>query len=238
MLRRHASSVFAAGMFVFPGGAVEECDCEEGTAGLCAGIGLQEAASIIADAPSPEQALGLFVAGVRETFEEAGILLACEASGKLLSYRGEGAARFAARREAIRDGEITFREMILRENLSLALDRLVYFAHWITPELSPIRFDTRFFLAPAPPGQGAFHDDIETTAHVWIAPREALARNEKGALAMLPPTMVNLMNLARFSSVEDALASSVGRDIPVVAPQVSFEGGRMRLLLPADPDSP
>jgi 8-oxo-dGTP pyrophosphatase MutT (NUDIX family) len=238
MVRRHARSDFAGDMHVFPGGAVEETDCEEGMAGLCKGISPEDAMSIIGDVPSPARALGLFVAGIRETFEEAGILLARQVSGELVSYQGKRAARFAAFREAIRDKQFSFYGIIARENLELAVDSLVYFAHWITPELSPIRFDTRFFLAPAPPNQNAFHDNVETTDHLWITPREALERNENGTFAMLPPTIVNLMALARFSTVEEALVSTAGRDIPVVAPQVSFEGGRMRLLLPEDPDYP
>ncbi len=235
MVRRHARSDFAADMHVFPGGIVEECDHDEAMTGLCGSFRPESAASIIADAPSPSRALGFFVAGIRETFEEAGVLLAREASGELVSLRGEGAARFASLREEVIGGRLSFADMIAEESLELAADRLVYFAHWITPELSPIRFDTRFFLAPAPPHQDALHDSVETTAHLWIVPREALERNESGTFAMLPPTVINIMALARFSSVEDALTSTQGRDIPAIAPQVSFEDGRIRLLFPGDP---
>ena len=236
MVRRHARSDFAGDMHVFPGGGVEESDCEEDMAGLCAGIGPEGAMSIIGDAPSPARALGFFVAGIRETFEEAGILLAREASGELVSCKGKRAARFATFRAAIKDEQLSFEEMIAREGLKLAVDRLVYFAHWITPELFPIRFDTRFFLAPAPPHQNALHDNVETTDHLWITPQEALKRNERGSFSMLPPTMINLGALAPFSTVEDALTSAEGEDVPVIFPKVSFEGGRVRLLLPEDPD--
>ena len=235
MVRRHARSDFAGGMHVFPGGGVEECDCGQDAVGLCAGAGPEGAMSMVADAPSPARALGILVAGIRETFEETGILLARDSAGELVAYRGERAGRFAAWREAIRDGRLSFPEMIAGEGLELAVDHLVYFAHWITPELSPIRFDTRFFLAPAPPHQDACHDAVETTAHLWITPQEALERCEGGEFPMLPPTVANLMALARFSRVEEAVASTQGRDIQVVAPRVSFEGGRMRLLLPGDP---
>jgi len=238
MVRRHARSDFAGDMHVFPGGGVEESDCEEDMAGLCAGIDPEGAMSIIGDAPSPTRALGIFVAGIRETFEEAGILLACEASGELVSNQGKRAARFAALRKAIEDEQLSFKEMIAGEDLKLAADRLTYFAHWITPELSPIRFDTRFFLASAPPHQNALHDNVETTDHLWIAPQEALERNESGSFSMLPPTMINLGALTPFSTVEDALTSAAGEDVPVIFPKVSFEGGRVRLLLPDDPDYP
>jgi len=126
--------------------------------------------------------------------------------------------------------------MIAAENLRLAAGSLVYFAHWITPDFSPIRFDTRFFLAPAPRHQEALHDNVEITAHLWIAPKEALKRNENGTFAMLPPTVVNLMSLARFSSVEEALHACAERDVPVIAPQVSFENGKIRLHIPEGGD--
>jgi 8-oxo-dGTP pyrophosphatase MutT (NUDIX family) len=238
MVRRHARSDFAGDMHVFPGGAVEEADCEEGMAALCDGIRTEDAVSILGGVSDPARALGFFVAGIRETFEEAGILLARESSGKCVSYQDERAAHFVAIREALRDEELGFNEMIAAENLKLAAGSLVYFAHWITPEFSPIRFDTRFFLAPAPQHQEALHDNVETTAHLWITPREALTRNENGTFSMLPPTIINLMNLTRFSTVEEALHVCAGRDVPVIAPQVSFEGGKMRLRLPEDPYNP
>jgi 8-oxo-dGTP pyrophosphatase MutT (NUDIX family) len=236
MVRRHAMSDFAADMYVFPGGGLEEGDCEERITALCEGIGPEDAMSIITDAPSPTCALGLFVAGIRETFEETGILLAREASGEFVSCRGERAARFAALREAARDGRLSFEEMIAGEDLKLATGSLTYFAHWITPELSPIRFDTRFFLAPAPPCQDALHDNLETTGHVWITPRQALQRNESGAFPMLPPTMINLMAIADFPTVEDALHTSAGEEIAAILPKLSFEDGKLRLLLPDDPE--
>jgi 8-oxo-dGTP pyrophosphatase MutT (NUDIX family) len=235
MVRRHANSDFAADMYVYPGGMVEESDCEEGMAALCEGLGRDEALSIVADAPSAARALGLFVAGIRETFEETGILLAREATGEFVSCRGKRAARFAFLREAARDESISFAEMVAGEGLKLAADSLRYFAHWITPEVSPIRFDTHFFLAPAPPCQEALHDDLEITGHVWITPAAALAGSEEGTFPMLPPTAINLMALNHFTSAEEALSSSTGEEITAILPRLSFEDGKLRLLLPDDP---
>jgi 8-oxo-dGTP pyrophosphatase MutT (NUDIX family) len=234
-VRRHARSDFAPDVYVFAGGMVEESDCEEGMAGLCEGLGPDDAISIITDAPSPALALGLFVAGIRETFEETGILLAREATGEFVSCRGEKAARFAFLREAARDESISFREMVIGEGLKLATDCLKYFAHWITPEASPIRFDTRFFLAPAPPCQEALHDDFEITGHVWTAPAAALAASENGTFPLLPPTAINLMALARFPTAAHALNSSTGEEVAAILPRLSFEDGKLRLLLPDDP---
>jgi len=236
MVRRHAMSDFAPDVYVFPGGMVEESDCEEGVADLCEGMGPHDAMSIIADTPSPARALGLFVAGIRETFEETGILLAYEATGEFVSCRGERAARFATLREAAREERISFAEMVVGEGLKLATGSLRYFAHWITPEASPIRFDTRFFLAPAPPCQEALQDDLEITGHVWITPGEALAASESGEFPMLPPTVINLMALTSFISAEDALSSSTGKEVAAILPRLRFEDGKLRLLLPDDPD--
>lgn len=236
MVRRSGSSDFAASMHVFPGGVVEEHDCGEKMAALCTGLDIERAAALLPDASSPERALGIMVAGIRETFEETGILLAGDRSGRLLSYRKGASKRFTSYRRDMKEGRISFREMLEREGLRLALDRLVYFAHWITPEVSPVRYDTRFFLALAPPGQDARHDEVETTGHFWIGPSEALERCRNGELAMLPPTVANLMALTRFSRAEEALAWADGRDVPVVTPRVSLEGGRVRLILPGDVD--
>ncbi|MEW6554036.1 MAG: NUDIX hydrolase [Actinomycetota bacterium] len=238
MVRRNAGSDFAPDVYVFPGGMVEESDCGENVAGLCEGMGPDLALSILADAPSPARALGLFVAGIRETFEETGILLARERTGEFVSCRGERAARFAYLREAAREDRISFAEMVAGEKLKLATGSLRYFAHWITPEVSPIRFDTRFFLAPAPPCQEALHDDLEITGHVWLSPQEALAASESGTFPMLPPTAINLMALAPFASAEDALSSSTGKEVTAILPRLSFEDGKLKLLLPDDPEYP
>jgi hypothetical protein len=215
---------------------LEEADCEEDVAELCAGLGPEDAMSIIGEAPSPQRALGFFVAGIRETFEEAGILLAWEHSEELVSLKGERADAFAAYRKEMMDGRLSFIQMITREGLKLAVDRLVYFAHWITPEFMPVRFNTRFFLTTAPPHQEASHDNVEAVDHLWITPQEALKRAESGTFPMLPPTIVNLMALTRFAGVEETLASAEGKDVEVINPRIDFEDGRARLVLPEDPD--
>lgn len=170
MVRRSSRGGFAGGMHVFPGGSVEPFDCEGRVAGLCEGVSSETALSVIGDAPSPGRAMGLYVAGVRETFEETGIMLARTAAGEIVSCRGEMADKLASFRDEMAAGRLSFDDIIAREGLKLALDSLVYFAQWITPEVSPVRFDNRFFLAQAPDCQEALHDDIETTCHGWVSP--------------------------------------------------------------------
>ena len=235
MVKRHARSDFAAGVYVFPGGGVEEQDGEDGVAELCEGLSPARAQRVIADAPSPRRALALFVAGIRETFEETGILLARDGAGDYLSCRDGGAARLASLRERSGEARSSFARMMAGEGLRLATDTLSYFAHWITPECSPIRYDTRFFLAPAPPHQEAMHDNREVTGHAWVSPAEALKRNEEGAFPMLPPTIINLMALTRFSGVEEALRSPAGEEVAAILPKLRYEDGRLKLLLPGDP---
>jgi len=103
--------------------------------------------------------------------------------------------------------------IIEQEGLKLATDSLCYFAHWITPEASPIRFDARFFVASAPPDQEACSDGLETTVAKWISPQELLEEHRKGALFLPVPTLSSVSTLARFSSVDEVIASTRGKAI-------------------------
>lgn len=216
MVRRHSKSVFAGGMHVFPGGELDESDSSPEWEELCRGPNPDEIARITADGTPSPKALGLQVAGVRELFEETGILLAYEKSGELVSYEGEKGDLFRNYCTRIREGAFTFQDMVRECDLRIALDRLVFFAHWITPEISPIRYDTRFFLAPAPSRQEPRHDRVEITTCLWISPREAMRLSGKGDFPLLPPTMANLAALVEFNSVVEALEAAQGRDVPPV----------------------
>jgi len=234
MLRRRRGSAFVGGMFVFPGGGVEADDTGAAVEALCAG-------------PSPGDAnrrLGLssgglayWVAAVRETFEEAGVLLARDPrTGRWLDLSDPAAARrFAAHREAVDRGALPLAEVVRREGLELAVDSMFYAAHWITPPGFPRRYDTRFFLAPLPAGQTALHDDREAVHSQWMRPAEALERCAGGELAMLPPTLGMLRILAGFADSAEALAAAEaqqnGADHPV---RVVRSGDTWRVLLPGD----
>jgi 8-oxo-dGTP pyrophosphatase MutT (NUDIX family) len=234
MVRRHGKSNFAGNAYVFPGGVMEESDFEPQMESLCSELTFQQAEGIIKDTPYPERALGFFIAAIRETFEEVGIFFAYQSSFELLSFDEEEASRFDSYRNKIQENLISFKEMILNEKLILATDQLSYFAHWITPEAAPIRFDTHFFIAPAPIGQAAVHDAIETTGHIWISPREALNRHKQNRFPMLPPTVSNLNILSCFSNVDEAVASMQGKKIPTILPRLVIENGKKRVLMPWD----
>ena len=160
----------------------------------------------------PEKAIGAWVAAVRETFEEVGILLASRRDGSTVSIETEDERRrFAVYRKALIPGTMKFREMLEAENLTLPLDRLHFFSHWITPEPLPLRYDVRFYVTEAPERQSVMHDGVELTSHVWLSPREALAAYEQNRIGMVLPQIMTLVDLARFTSVEDVLRDSDGR---------------------------
>ena len=111
-----------------------------------------------------------------------------------------------------------------------------YISHWITPELAPRRYDTRFFITAAPPGQVASHDDGETIATIWVRPAEALAREAAGDIELLPPTIANLRSIEAFRSTGEVMAWASGvTDVPTVLPIVLIEDGHVLILRPGDP---
>jgi hypothetical protein len=125
--------------------------------------------------------------------------------------------------------------MVRAEGLRLATDRLVYFAHWITPEEQPLRFDTRFFAAPAPPGQEATGDDHEMTDLKWMTPAEAVAAHGRGEISLRNPTVKNLMLFDGAASTAHALDRLRDRPVPTIRPRIVVDGGERRVLIPGDP---
>jgi 8-oxo-dGTP pyrophosphatase MutT (NUDIX family) len=232
MVLRHPASRFVAGSYVFPGGALDEEDCS-GMEELCAGLSGETARKIIADTSSPGRSLGLWVAGIRETFEEVGLLLAYDRSGSLVSIRSPGEAeKFSGYRKGLWNKKIGFRRFLEKEDLRLAADRLHYYAHWITPAVLPIRYDVRFFVAAAPPGQNARHDGKELTRHVWITPGEALAAYEKRRFRMVLPTLMTMRELNAFRTTEEVIRSTRGKEIPAILTRMTRRGDRQFEILP------
>jgi hypothetical protein len=144
-------------------------------------------------------------------------------------------ARFAEYRRAVQADNRAFWDMVRAERLTLATDRLVYFAHWITPVVNPYRFDTRFFAAAAPAGQAASADEREITEVRWLTPREALDANARGELPLRGPTIKNLGLFDGAARGREALARLRGRPVRTIMPRVIGEGEARRILLPGDP---
>ena len=232
LIRRHGASKFAAGDYVFPGGKIEADDNPDDATVSCARLDPVRAARMLGLESAPRAALGAWIGAIRETFEEVGILLAYAPDGAPVRVDHP---RFVEYRRACQADHGAFWDMVRAEGLALATDRLVYFAHWITPEVQPLRFDTRFFAAPAPAGQDAIADAHEVTEVRWLAPPEALEANRRGELPLRFPTIKNLGLLAGAASSDEALRRLEGREVPTIQPRVIVEGGIRRVLLPDDP---
>ena len=237
LMKRHSLSDVLGGVYVFPGGKVDAVDAaldmslhlDQMLPALHAGL---NEANI-----SERTAGGLYVAALRELFEEAGVLLA----------QGDDALDAAARKQAaamLREGQ-GFNAVLARLGLRLQTRHVVPWTRWITPTspTSPFmmnrRFDTRFFLAAMPSGQVACHDDHETTASVWLAPREALRHYWDGQMEMAPPQIMSLAHLARFSRVEAVLAAARNYPPPLILPEAfdelgEGERGRRCVCYPGD----
>jgi 8-oxo-dGTP pyrophosphatase MutT (NUDIX family) len=232
MVRRSSKSNFSPGVYAFPGGTVETADCTALMEENCFGLTLQQAQSIIKDATHPNKVLGFFVAAIREAFEEVGILLAYRRDQDLIVFDGIEEARFVEYRRQMQESPFFFGEILRREKLKLATDRLFYCAHWITPEVFPLRFDTRFFIAAAPSNQKALHDELEITASKWITPQEALEKHKQSEFPLLPPTIFNLTTLTKFSSLDEVVASIERKEIPTLMPEVIVKNGQAKIRLP------
>ena len=233
LMQRHHKSKFAAGDFVFPGGKLEVDDNPEDAVRWCAGLDLAGAARTLGLEQAPAMALAYWIGAIRETFEESGVLLATTGDGGPVRLPP---ARIAEYRRAIQADNRAFWTMIKDEKLRLATDRLVYFAHWITPDDQPLRFDTRFFATPMPEGQDAVGDDHEMISLRWLAPREALEAQQRGEISLRNPTVKNLMLFEGAASAADALARLRGREVVTIRPRVIVdEHGTRRVLNPGDP---
>ena len=219
MVRRDPQARFAADAYVFPGGALQDDDQLAGGEPPCSGLTRSEAHNRLSvrggDAPPDSaQSIGLHVAAVRELFEEAGILMArhiASDGGSVLST--ETCERLAALRPEIQQRKRLIGDIVAALRLELVPEELIYFSHWITPESSPRRFDTRFFMIEDRPGQTASHCGVETVDSGWIAPADALRRFEAGEITLVSVTVDHLRVLKNFRTTADLLAFARSKPI-------------------------
>lgn len=234
MQRRNLNSDFVGGAYVFPGGAVDPGDVSPEVEAICLGrTDVDASKQLDLDAGG----LAFWVAAVRECFEEAGVLLAVDENNDVVSLADEAtAARFADWRHKINHGEATLVEICLAEGLRVMAGDIYYFAHWITPEGPSRRYDTRFFVAAAPPDQRPVHDDRETIATIWINPTDALERQKRRELDMIFPTIKNLEAISRFETAQELLdAAAVISNVERILPRIVEDAAGFRILLPGDP---
>lgn len=225
MVQRHHEIDFATGAMVFPGGKVDPGDSDPALTARCDGL---------PEAGDDQRALR--VAAIRETFEEAGVLLA-RPEGEDALVSGPRLRSLRRRwRDALNEGRADMPRLVAEERLRLACDLLTPFAHWITPAFMPKRFDTWFFLVPAPQDQLALHDGGESVDSAWIRPEDAVADAEAGRRTIIFPTLMNVKKLGRSASVAAALRTAGSRPIVTVFPRVENRAGELRMILPAEAD--
>ncbi len=223
LLLRHPDNKFVPCHYVYPGGAVEDGDV---SSDMGAFLDYGEAERMNDEGlPRGEDGSGgmkgFLIAAVRETFEETGVLFARDRTGGLLRLNEENIRRkYSDYRKTLFGGKISFEEMLNRENLFVAADLLTFFTRWITPSVSPIRYDAHFFIARMPEYQQVEHDGHEMVRHIWLSPLEALRLYEAGEMRMVLPTVETLRSVSMFSSIDDAI-QTLSRN---ATPASSFSG--------------
>ena len=228
LMKRHTRSDVLGGAYVFPGGKVDAADAELDMAlHLDQPLTLLHAGLNETDI-SAHTAGGLYVAAMREVFEESGILFAQTVSGQLVDC--------ALAAGLLREGQ-GFNAVLKQMALRLHTSSLVPWTRWITPTSPSVmnkRFDTRFFISTLPAGQVAIHDDIETTDSLWLSPHVALEQYWAGQIELAPPQIMSLVQLNRHASVQSVLIEARSRLPPLIQPEPFDEHGGRVICYPGD----
>jgi 8-oxo-dGTP pyrophosphatase MutT (NUDIX family) len=198
LLKRSGRSGFFPGSYVFPGGAVASEDKDSDLWLRHSDLDLPGVDQRLGGALPAKEALAYGVAAIRETFEEAGVLLA----GRAQEARS-GMQAICEMRKVEKLSKGWLREWAVSGDWHLLLSRLARWAHWITPEALKLRFDTRFFLAFVPPEEECSPDDQETLHGIWVTPEQGLAANLRGEIPLSPPTLVTLQELLQYKTLND-----------------------------------
>lgn len=225
LIRRVKQMAFAGGMTAYPGGGVDERDLDADFGWIGPDPGFW------ADAFGADErmARALVAAAVRETFEEAGILLATDGQTPVQDTDTD---EWEAERLALLDRKQSLADMLHKRGLSLRADLIRPWAHWITPEQEPKRYDTRFFLMKLPDG---VHPRAISTEHdkaEWVPVAQAIEESDSGARPMLPPTTATLTDLAQFSTADEAMAGAPPRRLEPIQPELVEVEGTSYVKLP------
>lgn len=220
MVIRSKKSDFASGALVFPGGKVEKEDRSENLHRFCDRQACWE-----------KDSLPLRIAAIRETFEESGILFARQKEEKTI-ISSDYLALLQDYRDLLNRKEITMVQFLETRNLIMACDYLVYFAHWITPEPLPVRFDTHFFLAPVPSDFKGNHDGAESVDSVWITPEKAINDADAGKYMLMFPTRMNLLKLGTKKKVSEAISAAKADNVATVMPVIKREKNGYFISIP------
>ncbi|MFJ8073796.1 NUDIX hydrolase [Streptomyces sp. NPDC096176] len=226
MLRRHTSMAFAGGAYAYPGGGVDPRDDRPvrwtgpSLDVWAQRLGVDDTAS----------AQAIVCAAVRETFEEAGVLLAGRTPDTVVGdTTGDD---WEADRQALVDRDLSFADFLDRRGLALRSDLLGAWARWITPEFEPRRYDTWFFVAVLPEGQRTRNVSTEAETTVWISPADAADGYDRGELLMMPPTVATLRTLQAYGTSAEALRAAASQDLAPVLAKARLENGEVVLSWP------
>ena len=234
MVKRSKKSPFG-NLYVFPGGKIDEDDLRKDWKSYCDGHNDLSASEILG---LNDSGLSYWVACIRETFEEVGILLAKRKSGEMLDLEGKDKKKFHKYRRDLIKQKISFIEICKMEELILSTENIAPLSHWITPDFEIKRFDTRFFIAYLPENQIVQHDGMELTDSIWINPNDALKKAMEGDMQMILPTTENLKLCSGFNSASDMLENQKNltkNDIKPILPKFyKEENGTWNVLFPGD----
>lgn len=222
LVKRHGLSDVLGGAYVFPGGKLDAADCEAAHHAHFDRAPQDLHVSLGESETDQATACGLFVAALRETFEESGVLFA-DASGPGSPKAGDSS---------------DFHTRLAGQQLHLHTSAVQPWTRWITPRMPSVtnkRFDTRFFIAAMPVGQLAGHDNVETTQSAWLAPRMALQQYWSREIELAPPQIMSLAHLSRHATVASAMAEAAARKPPVIMPEAFNEDGTRVVCYPGDP---
>jgi len=201
LLRRNTRSVFVGDMWVFPGGGVDEADRDQALYPRVRGLNLTEAVKRLETDDAP----AYWIAAIRETFEEAGVLVAVDGSGAALDQSDLASDANLGWRDRLNNGSISMRKLVDETGYALDGSQFEYAARFITPVGPRRRYDARFFVAQMPENQVASVDNDEAVSHTWIRPTDAIDQHQRGAMAMMTPTLACLRRLTRYSKSSEAI---------------------------------
>lgn len=224
MVQRHRAIEFSSGALVFPGGSMDSNDRE-----------IAADPVLVADRGGLDlDTAAIRIGGIRETFEESGILLARPRGSSSLVSAAKAEA-LGPQREALDEGKVSFADILRQHELTPAIDLLALFAHWITPVNLPKRFDTHFLLALAPSDQVGKHDGKESVDSVWLSPKAALDAAASGRYSLPFPTIRNLIKLDKLGTAQAAMDFARSTEVVTVVPVISRnEDGSTRLRIPVE----
>lgn len=233
MMKRSLRSSFG-GIWVFPGGILEDQDQDIAKKNYCNGIDEKKAKAIL---NYDQESLTYWIASLRETFEETGALIANRDNNSFFTPTEDEAINLERLRSDLNNGKISFISILKQLKLKIALERLIYISHWITPDVETKRYTTRFFLTSLNEEVTMTHDDIEGTDSKWIGINEALEAHKAGRISLIMPTIKNLESISSYKNTQELISAKnaiKAKDIPAIEPKFFKENGQWKGLLPGE----